>query len=174
MSNANLLAALHPRRLLEGQGILARLRRLVRWPSGKGDDVRVSPVPFRICHHFRRLMIGLNIPVSAECEPDQSNRHQGGTRYDQPMRIIHLSIPGSRSFSPPLPTPPARSRGDCYHVFPDEPKSPKGVDFNQISGPVLAGVRARTRDIGRIPCNELPLPPASDELRLSEPTGALN
>ena len=77
----------------------------MRWPSGKGDDVRVSPVPFRICHHFRRLMIGLNIPVSAECEPDQSNRHQGGTRYDQPMRIIHLRIPGSRSFSPPLPTP---------------------------------------------------------------------
>ena len=99
------------------------------WPSGKGNDVQVSPVPFHICHHFHRLMIGLNIPVSAEREPDQSNRHQGGACYDQPIRIIHLSIPGSRSFSLPSPKPPAQSHGDYYHVFPDAPKSPERGRF---------------------------------------------
>jgi hypothetical protein len=44
-------------------------------------------------------MIGLNVPVSAECEPDKSDRHQDGPGYDQPMGIIHLSVPSSRSFS---------------------------------------------------------------------------
>jgi len=43
-------------------------------------------------------MIGLNVPVSAECEPDKSNRQQDGAGYDQPMRISHLST-SLRSFS---------------------------------------------------------------------------
>lgn len=43
-------------------------------------------------------MIGLNVPVSAECEPDKSNRQQDGASYDQPMRISDLST-SLRSFS---------------------------------------------------------------------------
>jgi hypothetical protein len=34
-------------------------------------------------------MIALTVPVSAECEPDKSNRHQDGSGYHQPMRILH-------------------------------------------------------------------------------------
>jgi hypothetical protein len=30
--------------------------------------------------------------ISAECEPDKSNRHQNSAGYDQPMWISHLSI----------------------------------------------------------------------------------
>jgi hypothetical protein len=37
-----------------------------------------------------RLLIGLNVPVSAESEPDKSNRHQDGAGYDHPMWIFHL------------------------------------------------------------------------------------
>ena len=44
-------------------------------------------------------MIGLNVLVSAEYEPDKSNRYQDGAGYDQPMWIFHLGIPSSRSFS---------------------------------------------------------------------------
>jgi hypothetical protein len=43
-------------------------------------------------------MIGLTVPVSAECEPDKSNRQQDGAGYDQPMWISHLST-SFRSFS---------------------------------------------------------------------------
>jgi hypothetical protein len=75
------------------------LRWRARWPRGKGGGVGVSPVSFPICRHFRRLMIALTVPVSAECEPDKSNRHQDGSGYHQPMRIFHLSIPNSRSVS---------------------------------------------------------------------------
>jgi hypothetical protein len=42
-------------------------------------------------------MMGLNVPVSAECEPDKSNRDQDDAGNDQPMWIFHLSIPRSRS-----------------------------------------------------------------------------
>ena len=65
--------------------------------KGEGGGVRVSPVSFPICLHFRRLMIGLNVLVSSECESDKSDRHQDGAGYDQPMWIFHLSIPSSRS-----------------------------------------------------------------------------
>jgi hypothetical protein len=82
--------------------ILARLRWRPPWPRGKGVGVRVSPVSFPICLHFRRLVIGLTVPVSAEYEPDKSNRQKDGAGYDQPMWIFHLSIPSSRSFSPRL------------------------------------------------------------------------
>src|ERR1700730_7728014 len=88
-----------PVRAHDGQGILARLKWRARWPRGKGGGVGVSPVSFPIFLHFRRLLIGLNVPVSAGCEPDKSNRHQGGAGYDQPMWIFHLSIPSSRSVS---------------------------------------------------------------------------
>jgi hypothetical protein len=62
-------------------------------------------------------MIGLSVPVSAECEPDKSNRHQNGAGYDQPMWISHLSIPNSFSLLEYLRTtfraaPAARGRGD--------------------------------------------------------------
>jgi hypothetical protein len=88
-----------PVRAHDGQRSLARLRWRTRWPRGKGGGVGVSPVSFPICLDFRRLMIGLNVPVSAECEPDKSDRHQDGAGYDKPMWIFHLSIPSSRSFS---------------------------------------------------------------------------
>jgi hypothetical protein len=39
---------------------------------------------------LRRLIIGLNVPLSVECEPDKSNRQQNGAGYDQPMWIFHL------------------------------------------------------------------------------------
>jgi hypothetical protein len=82
------------------RGILARLRWRAPWPRWKGVGVGGSTVVrFPICLHFRRLMIGLNVPASAECEPDKSNRQQGGAGNDQPMWIFHLSIPSSRSFS---------------------------------------------------------------------------
>jgi len=42
-------------------------------------------------------MMGLSVPVSAECEPDKSNRYQDDAGDNQPMWIFHLSIPGSRS-----------------------------------------------------------------------------
>lgn len=74
------------------------VRRRAPWPSGRGGDVRIFPVLFLISLHFRPLMIGLNVPVSAECEPDKSNRQQDGASYDQPMRISDLST-SLRSFS---------------------------------------------------------------------------
>ena len=87
-----------PVRANDGQGILARLRWRA-WPRGMGGGVGVAPVSFPTCLHFRRLMIELNDPVSAEYEPDKSNRQRDGAGYDQPMWIFHLSIPSSRSFS---------------------------------------------------------------------------
>src|SRR5438132_399384 len=67
------------------------------WPRGKGGDIRVSLVSFPICLHFRRLMIGLDVAVSAEYEPDKSNRHEDSARYDQPIWIVsHLSVSASR------------------------------------------------------------------------------
>jgi hypothetical protein len=91
---------LHPRYPLrctgprDFSGISARLRRRARRPRGSGGCVRVSPVP--ICLHFRQLLIGLNVTVAAEQEPDKSNRHQDGAGYDQPVWILHFGIPGSR------------------------------------------------------------------------------
>ena len=62
---------------------------LAPWLIGKGGDVRVSPFSFFISLHFRRLMIGVDVPVSVECHPDKSNRHQDGSSYHQPMWILH-------------------------------------------------------------------------------------
>jgi hypothetical protein len=62
--------------------ILARFRRQAPWPRGKGGDVRFSPASFPICLRLRRLVIGLNVPVSVEREPDKSNRQQDGAGYD--------------------------------------------------------------------------------------------
>jgi hypothetical protein len=83
------------------QWILARLRWRAPWPGGKGGGVRVWPVSFPICPHFRRLLIGLNVPASAEYEPDKPDRHQDGACDHQPMWISHLGIsssPNSLSF----------------------------------------------------------------------------
>ena len=110
---------------LESQGILARFRWQAPWPRGKGGDVRLSPVSFPICLHLRRLIIGLNVPVSVECEPDKSNRQQDGAGYDQPMWISHLKHSQlSRRFSllECLRTtfraaPAARRRGDSDCSF---------------------------------------------------------
>src|SRR5882672_1435952 len=72
-----------------GQGILAHLRWRAPRPRGNGGCVRVSPVvspvSLPICLQFRRLLIGLNVTVAAEREPDKSNRHQDSAGYDQPM-----------------------------------------------------------------------------------------
>jgi hypothetical protein len=55
----------------------------------KGEGWRqISLVSFPICFHFRRLIIGLDVPVSSECEPDKSNRHKSSASYDQPIWIV--------------------------------------------------------------------------------------
>jgi hypothetical protein len=97
----------HPN-AMTGQGILVRMRWRVPWPRGKVGDIRVSLVSFPICLRFRRLMIGLDVPVSAECEPDKSNRHEDSASYDQPIWIVsHLSVPSSRK--------PSRTGGSLPH-----------------------------------------------------------
>jgi hypothetical protein len=79
----------YPLALHWAKGFLARLRWRARWPRGRGGCVRVlpvvSPVSIPIRLRFRRLLIGLNVTVAAECEPDKSNRHQNGAGCDQPM-----------------------------------------------------------------------------------------
>ena len=107
-----------------GSKDLARLRWRAPRPSGKGGDVRVFPVSFLSSLHFCRLLIALNVPLSAECEPDKSNRQQDDAGYDQPMWISHLSIPSSPSFSlleylrtTFCAAPAARGRGDYDNSF---------------------------------------------------------
>jgi hypothetical protein len=42
-------------------------------------------------------MIGSDVPVSAECEPDKPNRYEDSPSDDQPIWIVfHLSVPSSR------------------------------------------------------------------------------
>jgi hypothetical protein len=58
-------------------------------------------------------MIGLTVPVSAECEPDKSNRQQNGAGYHQPMWISHLSTPSFALLE---------YRRTTFRVAPDAPQ----------------------------------------------------
>ncbi|MDB5607837.1 MAG: hypothetical protein JWP25_4737 [Bradyrhizobium sp.] len=42
---------------------------------------------------FHRLMIGLNVLFLAKCKPNESEHHQDGSGYNQPMRILHRCEP---------------------------------------------------------------------------------
>src|SRR5450759_2487978 len=65
----------------------ARERSLVDSPPFL-PALSISP-SFLLRLHFRRFMIGLNVPVLAQCETDKSEYHQDGSGDHQPMRILH-------------------------------------------------------------------------------------
>ena len=65
----------------------ARERSLVDSPPFL-PALSISP-SFLLRLHFRRFMIGLNVPVLAKCETDKSEYHQDGSGDHQPMRVLH-------------------------------------------------------------------------------------
>ena|ERR1035437_3459610 len=69
----------------------ARERSLVDSPPFL-PALSISP-SFLLRLHFRRFMIGLNVPVLVKCETDKSEYHQDGSGDHQRMRILHRGEP---------------------------------------------------------------------------------